>query len=59
MISKHIDLFAVLFLLLGILVWSEVRQSVLLQMVKVPARVRVKQISVHMPQPPVMPVVFK
>ncbi len=57
--SKHVDVVAVLLLLLGILVWSEVRQSVLFRMMKTPLRMRVEQIDIRIPEPPVVPVVFE
>jgi len=59
MISRHVDILAVLALLLGILVWSEVRQSVLVQIIKSRPRLRVERISVNLPEPPVVPVVFE
>jgi hypothetical protein len=59
MISRHVDILAVLLLLLGILVWSEVRQSVLVQIIKSRPHLRVERISVRLPEPPVVPVVFE
>jgi len=59
MISRHIDILAVFLLLLGMLVWSEVRQSMWFQMIKAPTRLRLEQIDIRVPEPPVVPVVFE
>lgn len=59
MIVKHVDIIAVVALLLGILIWSEAQQSVLIQMVKNRARLRVEHITVRVPEPPVMPIIFE
>ena len=59
MISRHVDILALVLLLLGILIWSEVRQSVWVQMMKAPARVRVEGIDIRVPEPPVVPIVFE
>ena len=59
MISKHVDIVAVLALLLGILIWSEVRQSVWVQLMKGRPHVEVEQISIRVPEPPPVPIVFK
>jgi len=58
-ISKHVDIVAVVALLLGILIWSEARQSVIVQIIKNRQRVRVERIRVSVPAPPVMPIVFE
>lgn len=59
MISKHIDVVAVFALLLGILVFSELKNSVWIRMMQRPAHLRVEQISVRVPEPPVVPIVFE
>jgi|tagenome__1003787_1003787.scaffolds.fasta_scaffold9440711_1 hypothetical protein len=59
MISKHVDIIAVVALLLGILIWSEARQSVLVQIIKSRPHLTVDHISVRVPEPPVVPIVFE
>ncbi len=59
MISKHVDILAVVALLLGILIWSEARQSVLVQMIKNRPHLRVERINIRVPEPPVVPIVFE
>jgi hypothetical protein len=59
MISRHVDIVAVLLLLLGIAVWSEVRQSIWFDMINAPKRMRVERIDIRIPEPPVVPVVFE
>lgn len=59
MISRHVDIVAVGVLLLGILIVSEARKAIWVQVMKSPARVRVERMYVRTPEPPVAPVVFK
>lgn len=59
MISRHVDIVAVGVLLLGILIYSEARKAVWVQVMKSPAKIRVERIYVRPPEPPVAPVVFK
>ena len=59
MIAKHVDIVAVLALLLGILVSSEARQSIWVHVVKGRPHLRVEQISVRVPKLPAVPIVFK
>jgi len=59
MISRHVDILAVFLLLLGILVWSEVRESVWVEMMKAPGRVTMERIDIRVPEPPVVPIVFE
>jgi len=59
MISRHVDVVAVLLVLLGMLVWSEVRQSVWFHMMKAPKLIRVEPIATRVPEPPVVPIVFE
>lgn len=59
MISRHVDIVAIGVLLLGILIFSEARKAVWVQVMKSPARMRVERIYVRVPEPPVAPVVFK
>jgi hypothetical protein len=59
MISRHVDILAVMALLFGILICSEIRQSVWARMLQGRTRLRVEQISVRVPEPPVVPIVFQ
>lgn len=59
MIAKHVDIVAVVALLLGILIWSEARQSVAVQMIKNRPGMKVEHITVRVPEPPVVPIVFE
>lgn len=59
MISRNIDIIAIGALLLGILIVSEVRKSIWVQVMKDPARLRIKHVYVQVPEPPVVPIVFK
>jgi hypothetical protein len=59
MISKHVDIVAVVALLLGMLICSEARQSFWIYVVNRRPHLRVEQISVRVPDPPVVPIVFK
>jgi hypothetical protein len=56
MIAKHVDIVAVLALLLGILICSEIRNSLWVHFIP---RVRAEQITVRIPEPPVVPIVFE
>lgn len=58
MISKNVDIVAVFALLVGIFIWSEIRQSVWVQIMK-GRPLRVEQISVRVPEPPPVPIIFK
>jgi hypothetical protein len=58
MISRHVDIIAVIALLLGILIWSEARQSYWVYVVN-RRPMKVRQIFIRLPEPPVVPIVFK
>jgi hypothetical protein len=59
MISRHIDIVAVGVLLLAILIFSEARKSIWVQVIKDPARLGATQhMHVRVPEPPLPPVVF-
>lgn len=59
MIAKHVDILAVLALLLGMLICSEVRQSFWAQIIKGRSNVSIEQISIRVPDPPAVPIVFR
>lgn len=58
MISKHIDIVAVAVLLLAILIFSEARKSIWIQVVKNPSRIGVQHMYLRPPEPPLPPILF-